>query len=181
MKQKLYIDFDGVILDTITPIYSAIEKTDNLLFKRSMAHTSTPEDLIQIDKIIADLDWVELLDNSIVLNDSLHSINLLVESNLFDIAILTHVGSFGEMVAKFSYIHKNINEKIDIICVPKSFNKSVATKSCVGAILIDDHSQNLRKWINDGGIGYKFEKSPRVHKEFTCITSLKDLINIYTI
>lgn len=83
------------------------------------------------------------------------------------------------MEAKFDFITKNIHGEIDIICVPKSFPKTAATRSCKDAILVDDHSGNLRIWAKEGGIAIKFSKEEREHPEFTCITSLDVLADLF--
>jgi|LSQX01.2.fsa_nt_gb hypothetical protein len=182
MKKKLYIDFDGVILDTIPPMYELIKKHDVELYKRNILNKEIlpEEDTNRIREIINSIDWKHFLKVTPEINNSIKNINNLVETNLFDIAILTHVNSFKEMEAKFDFISKNISGEIDIICVPKSFDKNIATKNCKDSILIDDHSENLRKWEKAGGIGIKFSTKEKENCPFYQISSLDQIVTILT-
>jgi 5'(3')-deoxyribonucleotidase len=180
MKKNLYIDFDGVILDTITPMYDLIKKTDSALFERNIVeHQIIEEDFKRVKEIINGMDWNDLLRVTPEINDSIKHINYLVKTNKFDIAILTHVTSFPEMEAKFAFINKNIPGEVDIICVPKSYEKTAATRNCKNDILVDDHSGNLRNWIKEGGVGVKFSKETKEHPEFVCISSLDQLADLF--
>ncbi len=179
MKKNLYIDFDGVILDTIVGMYKKIEETDYELHIRNINKKVTTEDVEKITKIISEIDWDNFLQITPPINDSIKHINYLVSSNKFNIAILSHVGSFKEMEAKFKFINKNINGNVDVICVPKKFPKTAATRNCKDCILVDDHSGNLRIWEDAGGISVKFTKEKRDHLEYRCISSLKDIANMF--
>ena len=65
--KNLYIDFDGVILDTITPVYNLAEKL-NINYK-----TQTKE----IGLLFSKIDWETLIEESPALNDSLNAIKKL--------------------------------------------------------------------------------------------------------
>ena len=62
--RNLYIDFDGVILDTLPPVYK-LAKQLNLDYK-----TQTKE----MSKLFSKIDWEELIDDSVALNDSVNAI-----------------------------------------------------------------------------------------------------------
>ena len=62
--KNLYIDFDGVILDTITPVYNLAKKL-NLDVK-----TQTNE----IGLLYSKIDWEELINESPALSDSIDNI-----------------------------------------------------------------------------------------------------------
>lgn len=177
MKKNLYIDFDGVILDTIVPMYDLIKKKDSELYKRSIKKNNivNDEDNTKIRNIINGIEWDNFLKVTPQINDSIKNINYLIKTKKFDISILTHVNSYHEMEAKFDFISKNIKGEIDIICVPKRFAKTIATQNCKDAILVDDHSGNLRDWTKEGGISIKFSKEKRDHPEFVCISSLAEI------
>lgn len=181
MKKNLYIDFDGVILDTIAPMYDLIKTKDSELYKRSIEKHDfvNNEDSIKIRDIINGIEWSSFLKITPQINDSIKNINYLIKTNKFNIAILTHVSSYHEMEAKFDFISKNICGEIDIICVPKRFAKTVATQNCKNAILVDDHSGNLRDWVKEGGISVKFSKEKRDHPEFICISSLDEIATLF--
>ncbi|MFA5409368.1 MAG: hypothetical protein WC343_11410 [Bacilli bacterium] len=178
MKRSLYIDFDGVILDTIPPLYKIIKDYNESLYNRMIDHTLSNDDELKIRELMSHVDWNILLKETPQINDSIRHINDIVKSQKYDVAILTHVNSFKEMEAKFAFISSKINSEIDIICVPKRFDKTVATRSCKDCILIDDHSDNIKKWIDAGGIGIKFTSHPEKHPEFKCISSLDQLMNL---
>jgi hypothetical protein len=177
-KKNLYIDFDGVILDTIPPLYDSIKKHDMELYNRNINHTTSPDDVNKILNLFSNVDWHDLLNVTPEINNSIKKINDLIENNLYNITILTHVSSFGEMEAKFDFISNKICGEIDIICVPKRFDKSVATRTCKDCILVDDHTENLRRWEKAGGIGIKFTDKKKEDFPFYQINSLDQIPSI---
>jgi hypothetical protein len=150
--KNLYIDFDGVILDTITPVYNLAKKL-NLDVK-----TQTKE----IGLLYSKIDWETLIEESEELSDSIKSIKELRESKKFNISILTHINSLKEAKAKIEFTN-NLFEDLTIIPVPKSVSKTKMTQT-KDAILVDDYSGNLREWEKEGGIGVKFSKLLEVVK-----------------
>ena len=164
--KNLYIDFDGVILDTITPVYNLAKKL-NLDVK-----TQTKE----VGLLFSKIDWETLIEESEELSNSINSIKKLKESNKFHISILTHINSLKEAKAKIEFIN-NLFDDLTIIPVPKSCPKTMMTQT-KDAILVDDYSGNLRLWEAKGGIGVKFTKE-KEKCEFINITSLSDLLEIF--
>ena len=164
--KNLYIDFDGVILDTITPVYNLAKKL-NLDVK-----TQTKE----IGLLYSKIDWETLIEESEELSDSIKSIKELRESKKFNISILTHINSLKEAKAKIEFIN-NLFEDLTIIPVPKSVSKTKMTQT-KDAILVDDYSGNLREWEKEGGIGVKFTKI-KEECEFKNIQSLDELLEIF--
>ena len=163
--KNLYIDFDGVILDTITPVYNLAKKL-NLDVK-----TQTNE----IGLLYSKIDWEELINESPALSDSIDNIKKLKESKKFNISILTHVNSLKEAAAKIRFINGLFND-LTIIPVPKSCSKTMMTQT-KGAILVDDYSRNLKEWQESGGIAVKFVKDIENGK-YTEITSLDELLDM---
>ena len=163
--KNLYIDFDGVILDTITPVYNLAKKL-NLDVK-----TQTKEVGILYSKI----DWEEFINESPALSDSIDNIKKLKESKKFNISILTHVNSLKEAAAKIRFINGLFND-LTIIPVPKSCSKTMMTQT-KGAILVDDYSGNLKEWQESGGIAVKFVKDIENGK-YKEITSLDELLDM---
>ena len=164
--KNLYIDFDGVILDTITPVYNLAKKL-NLDVK-----TQTKE----IGLLYSKIDWETLIEESEELSDSIKSIKELRESKKFNISILTHINSLKEAKAKIEFIN-NLFEDLTIIPVPKSVSKTKMTQT-KDAILVDDYSGNLREWEKEGGLGVKFTKI-KEECEFKNIQSLDELLEIF--
>lgn len=160
---NLYIDFDGVILDTINSTYRMIDEL------------GISEDPEKVKTFYAELNWKQLLEDSPIINNAFDCIEKIIESNKFNVAILTHVISLEEAIQKVKYIRKYFDD-ITIIPVPKAISKTkmVHTK---GAILIDDYSGNLREWENEGGVGVRFS-SKLNGKGFLVIDKLDQIIDI---
>ena len=72
MKIKLYLDFDGVILDTIDVTYDMFKK-------------SSYDDMYDFYNT---LDWDNVLKLSKPINDSINYIHDIVNSSLYDVNIL---------------------------------------------------------------------------------------------
>src|SRR5574344_2370874 len=86
--KNLYIDFDGVILNTI-------EVADEL-FKINVLNDA--------DEFYTSLDWCKVIKDSMQINDSIPSIKKIIESGKFDVSILTHINSVDEAVEKIKYL-----------------------------------------------------------------------------
>ena len=160
--KNLYIDFDGVISDTIEVTYKMIEdeKIDRTNYE-------------EIVNFYQELDWDSLLETTPLINDSMTKIEKLISSSKFDVAILTHVNSMKEAVAKIKYIRKYLKE-ITIIPVPKAVSKT-ETVCAKDAILVDDFKGNLAEWEEAGGIGVRFSKQKKVSK-YIDISDLEELL-----
>ena len=164
--KNLYIDFDGVILDTLTPVYNLAKKL-NIDVK-----TQTKE----VGLLFSKIDWETLIEESPALNDSLNAIKKLSESKKFNISILTHINSLKEAKTKIEFLDGLIDD-LTIIPVPKSVSKTKITQT-KGAILVDDFSGNLKEWEAAGGIAVKFTKE-KEESEFINITSLSELLELF--
>ncbi|MDD2435093.1 MAG: hypothetical protein PHO63_02440 [Bacilli bacterium] len=159
---NLYIDFDGVILDTINT-------TKDLISGLNL------DSEVQIRKFYAELDWVKLLETTPIINDGIECIQKIIDSNRFEVAILTHINSLNEAIEKVKYIRRYFDD-ITIIPVPKAISKTkmVHTK---GAILIDDYPMNLSEWLKEGGIGVLF--SPQLkQKGYPVINRLDQILDM---
>lgn len=158
---KIYLDCDGVILDTINKSYKM------LLEKRI-----TGED--EVKKFYSNIDWEQLINESGQINNSISKIKEL--SNYFNIEILTHVNSEKEANTKIRYFAKEL-PNINVITVPKQIKKADFVDAN-NAILVDDFSGNLEYWISKGGIGIKFSKTieESKYKVITDLLELKDIL-----
>jgi hypothetical protein len=159
--KKLYIDFDGVIVDTITKPYQYF-KENNMSEK-------------EVFEYYKNLDWDIFLKESPLIPESIEAINEMIENNIYEVNILTHVTSLYELEEKIKFLIFHIKncQKVNIIGVPKKISKfdMVDPKN---NILVDDYSSNLREWEKHGGIGIKF--SNKLNDKFYTINSLKKLI-----
>ncbi len=164
-KKELYIDFDGVILDTIPLVYKAFND-NNIDMSDTKAKT----------EFLAKYDYSKMIDKKYILRDSIKCINKLIKSNRFIISLLTHVNSLEEGILKVNFI-RNYFKDITIIIVPKEISKTKMVHS-KDAILVDDYSQNLTEWEKEGGIGVRFSIELE-SKGFKVIDKLDQLLDIF--
>lgn len=158
-KRKLYLDCDGVILDTINFTYKMIEER------------GISED--KIDDFFKHLSWKNLIEEAGEINNSIEKIKEL--SKHFDVEILTHVNSEEEIREKFKYFSRVLPD-IKLNVVPKIIKKGDIVNP-KGAILVDDFMPNLEYWYEMGGIPIKFSDTDKECK-FTKITDLLELLEL---
>ena len=164
MKQ-LYIDFDGVILDTMTKSYDELKK-ENVDIK----------DQEKVMEFFRNTDWKKLIDETEQINDSINEIKKICASKKFNVYILTHVNSTNEMIAKIKYLHKNLPQ-VTVVSVPKEIPKTEVVNPSA-AILIDDYSGNIKEWQKKLGIGIKFVKELE-GSDYPEITHLSEVIDMF--
>lgn len=162
-KYELYIDFDGVILDTIKIMYKEIES-----FNRELSQK-------EIDDFFKNYNWNGIINDKLIINDSINCIQKIIDSHKFNVSILTHVYSIEEAMEKIKYIRKYFKD-ITIIPCPKKISKTKMVHTNE-AILVDDYSGNLKEWSEEGGIPIKF--SEKNNKKYTTINKLDMLIDLF--
>lgn len=162
---NLYIDFDGVILNTI-------ELAEEMMRKNNITYSN----IEAVDEFYTNLNWNYLLSKTRIINDGIESIQRIIDSNKFDVAILTKINSLHEAIEKIEYIRQYFKD-ITIIPVPQKISKTkmVHTK---GSILIDDTDTNLEEWHKEGGISIKFSENLTAY-EFKTINKLDEVINMF--
>lgn len=165
---NLYIDFDGVIMNTIEISYSELRKIG--------LDDKEPKDQQAIRKYYSEIDWNILLnEKASIINDAMDCIQQILDSELYEVTILSHVNSLHEAVEKVKYIRKYFRD-ITVIPVPREISKTEMVHT-VGAILVDDYVGNLQEWKEAGGIGIKF--STKLNgKGFVVIDKLDQLLDI---
>lgn len=149
---KLYIDFDGVIVNTMEIIEQELKENN----------------LKKTDEYYMNIDWLKLLNKCEIINSAFKQIENL--KSIFDISILTHIYTIEEGVAKLNFIRK-YDKNLNVILVPKNIAKSKIVNA-KNAILIDDYNENIKDWINSGGIGIKFN-----NKSYLTINTLAEINN----
>lgn len=161
-KKNLYIDFDGVILDTMTPIFEDYEK--------QKITKETEKDFF------INYPWNNIVNDTYIIGDAINDIYKILESNKFNLSILTHINSLNEGVLKINYLRKYFKD-ITIIPCPKEIPKTkmIETKD---AILIDDYAGNLRDWEKEGGIPVRFSLKGN-GKGFKTVKELKEIIEMF--
>ncbi len=165
---NLYIDFDGVIMNTIDVTYEDLKKAG--------LNIKNPENAEKVRDFYATIDWKNLLNNRAeIINDGINCIKRIIASNKFNVSILTHINSLNEAIEKVKYIRKHLKD-ITIIPVPKEISKTSMVHT-ENAILIDDYVGNLEEWREHKGIGVKF--STKLNgKGFPVIDRLDQIINL---
>lgn len=137
MEKIIYIDFDGVLVNTPKYIVKKTKKSKNK------------------SQVLKKLPWDELLKNCNQINNNIENIKEL--SKKLNIVILTHVYSNFEANEKRKYINRYISNA-EIITVPYYIKKSDAVNA-KNNILIDDYKENIINWNNNGGIGILFKNT----------------------
>ena len=158
---NLYLDFDGVIVDSIRVTYKMLEE-------KGISVEDTPK----VQEFYRELDWFKLLDNISQINNSIKYIKNLLKNGSYNLYILTTVNSLKELEAKVKYMRK-FGLNIPVIAVPKGVDKSELVDA-KNSILVDDYSGNLYPWEKAGGIGVKFTEKAKEHS-FITVNSLNDL------
>jgi hypothetical protein len=150
---KVYIDFDGVILDTDSVIDSDYDGT------------------ISRRDFVRNYDWFKLMRDDLIINDSLYNII----NSRFDVYILSKISSMCEGQAKVRYLRsKKVN--IDIHLVPTMVDKCDIVSAC-GNILVDDKIFNLDSWSERGGISIFFNKDGNCFDVNGCENTLYPMIS----
>ena len=155
---NLYIDLDGVILNSEEKILQLKEKSNNLSW----------------NNFFAELDWYKLLSESKEINNSVEILKILENSNL-KYSILTKIHTLLEMEAKV----KNIRERgleAPIIFVPPHIKKSEIIIPKSGDELIDDSIKNIVHWNDDGGLGVLFDQYDNKETPLQKVRSLEFLL-----
>lgn len=157
---KLYLDCDGVILDTINMSYKMI-KNKGLTNEKDIEH------------FYKNLSWEELIIEAGEINNSIEKIKELTK--VYDVEILTHVNSDGKIIAKLNYF-KEVLPEVKVMAVPKEIRKADAVDP-KGNILVDDFLGNLDYWHEKGGISIKFSDSGK-KCIYQTITDLSELLKL---
>ena len=159
---RLYIDFDGVILNTIDITYNMYN--DNKDLYRDMKD------------FYSQLDWDYILSISKPINDSINNIRKIVDSNLYEVYVLSHVVTKEEEIGKRKFLNDNI-PGLEIITVPRDIEKCDVVDP-KNAILVDDYMGNLELWEAKGGIPIKFSDNGKSYN-IKSISRLDILIDDY--
>lgn len=156
-KNKILIDFDGVILDTEERVVNMKKKNPNISW----------------NEFFDQLDWFKLLQESNIINNSINYI--LDAQNNNNIAILTKIHTLIEMQAKTETI-RSYGISVPILFVPPHIKKSSIYLPNMGDILVDDSLKNLRDWEEHGGRGIYFNDDLESISEFKTIKTLKKVL-----
>lgn len=157
MKNKKFIDFNGVILDTDSRLLELKKQKQSMTWK----------------EFIETIDWGFLLDTSLEIDGALSFLREISHTD-DETYILTNADFIKEQVAKVQFLRKNeIN--LPIIFVPTGIQKSEIYFPHQGDILVDDRPENIMFWNQCGGKGYLFDPEERFPDSLPKIKSLHSL------
>ena len=163
--KNLYIDFDGVICNTIEITYKMLDEAK-----------IDKNDRQKVTEFYENLDWEHVLESCNIINNAMENIKKIISSGKFNVAILTHVNSMNEIIQKVKYI-RNYLRDVTIIPVPKAISKTRMINARF-SILVDDYQINLNEWKEAGGIGVRFDLDMD-GKGFLVIDHLDELLELF--
>lgn len=154
---QIYIDCDGVILDTESHLFDDYDKLKE----------SNPD--LKRKIYLQNFNWEKYLETVKDINDALY---LLKSFNYNNVDILTKVHSLEEAVAKIAFFRRN-NIKNNIIIVPSIVPKSSIVEAH-NNILVDNNNENLENWVLNDGYAIYFGNS---ESNFVKINSLREVLD----
>lgn len=148
----IYIDFDGVILDSEERM---LERKDIVGFHNHEDETEF-DDYFKYTNMYQE-EWNYIIREANSINDSVEIIREL-EKLKRNIAILTKIHTLNEMKVKLEDLREHRKIHCPVIFVPPGVSKhNVIIPN--GQILIDDSKDNIRLWNENGGKGLVFDKT----------------------
>lgn len=167
---KIYIDFDGVILDT----WAVITKEYYKKFEGPSI------DQCEIKKTMLDIGWEKIIKNSREINESINKIKLLSET--YDICILSKINSVNEKEEKTKFLLNNTIKDMCFVPYESSKTQYVDVRN---NILIDDDIVNLEEWSKQGGRSIFFNEDLNSFDSYgnknDNFIIINDLLKIYDI
>lgn len=143
----LYLDCDGVILNTIDKAYEIMQEEGLDI-----------NDWRIVNRFFINTDWNMLIEKAGVIKDAINKIKKIIELNLFkEVAILTKTsGNLCEEGIKREFFGE-VLPGVRVITVDFYANKDEVVNP-VNNILVEDSIKNAVRWNNAGGIGVLFVK-----------------------
>ena len=143
--KRIFIDFDGVILDT----QHDVEKIKITKYKD-----------LTWEEFSENYNWDSFYYNAKVINDSINILKNIKNDNVF---IITKTDSIKEQEAKLKFLReKGVN--LSVFFVPFSLSKNIIINPNCDDYLIDDNINNINTWIKAGGCGIYFDSTKRLDK-----------------
>ncbi len=142
MDNLIYLDCDGVILNTMDTAYANMKKMGLDINDSDVVH-----------EYFINVNWNNLIKQAGVLNDSIDKIKFL-RSLGYNFKILTTCVNKDEPEIKRNYFF-NMLPCIEVITVPWKVNKSSVVRAR-GNVLIDDSRHNITDWNEARGQGILF-------------------------
>ena len=167
-EQMIYIDCDGVILDS----------EERMLIRKELAgfpdHKNEQQfsDYFEYTKQHPE-EWDKIIREAHSINESVE-IRKKLEIFMKKIAILTKIHTLYEMQTKVDDLRIHRKLMIPIIFVPPGVKKHEVIIPN-NNLLIDDSKKNIEEWIKNGGQGLLFDKTLK-KDEIAKVRSLKLLL-----
>ena len=160
----LYLDCDGVILNTIDTAYRMME-AEGL----DITNHET------VNHFFINTDWNILIYEAGIINNAISKIKRIIESNVFaKVCILTKTsGNVDEEKIKRILFGKLL-PSVEVITVDFYDNKDEVVNP-VNHVLVEDSISNADRWKHAGGVGVYFvKKEPDLEKDE--INDLEDIV-----
>ena len=150
-KIDCYFDCDGVLFDTIKVSFEELGLNHKIENKDQKIQDMLTE-------YYKNVDWIDLINRSGEINDSLLKLNIIKTLNLFkNVAVATHRHSYlNEALSKKQVLNERV-KGMTVFDIPFKIPKEVALNS-IGNILVDDSRKKIVSWVNSGGIGVLFDQ-----------------------
>lgn len=165
----LYLDCDGVILDTMDTAYRMMSEEGLDISNGEV-----------VNHFFINTDWNILIYEAGIIKDAIIKIKKIIASNIFSrVSILTKTsGNLEEEKIKRILFGKLLPD-VPVITVNFRDNKDEVVDP-VGNILVEDSIQNAARWNNAGGIGIIFVKDNPNHDK-DIIDDLGDICEAYSV
>ncbi len=161
----LYLDCDGVILDTIDTAYRIMEKNGLDIHNGQ-----------EVNRFFINTDWNVLIYEAGIINNAIIKIKKIIDSNIFsNVIILTKLsGNLDEEKIKRILFGKLL-PNVEVITVNFYANKDEIVDP-INNVIVEDSVNNAKRWIAAGGVGVYFVKeNPNLEKD--TINDLSDICN----
>ena len=139
-KLPVYIDFDGVVLDTFFAAGNLI------MAEHGIDLPNHDRSNVENDRIISNffkgVDWYKLINETPEINHSKEFIKLINSSIIYDPCIYSIVNSQDELLAKMVEI-----EGICPVRCKFAFTGEIKTCDDDKSVLVDDDDYNLINWV----------------------------------
>jgi len=167
-KIRVYIDFDGVILDTMSIANELLIENHGINIINN-DYISDDEEK-EIANFFINLNWKKLLNEADEINKSKSFIKLIKESNIYEPIIYSAVNSENEKNEKSTFLDrklKNVEYKFIAVRNPKICDDR-------NSIIVDDSDFNLINWY-----GYPIHFDSKINSIFPTIDDLGEIYYLF--
>lgn len=153
MNHKIYVDFDGVIVDSVEEIKKMKKKFPDLTW----------------EEFSKKINWEDFYKKTSIINDGIN----YIKNSKEEIVIITKTNCIDEQIAKVKYL-RNFGIKNMIIVIPPKVWKTDFIIPNSNDVLIDDNYENIFDWNKKGGIGILFD-TENTHENCISINNLNEI------